>query len=112
MCSLSYAPPPQACYYGHLAVVGQLLEKGADINKTNVWGSTPLLAATESGNMSLVKMLLTHGARVDAGEESPTQFPPLMAAAQNGSEGIAAVLLNQKADPNVQLQGSIIVTHM
>lgn len=104
MC-VSYAPPTQACYYGHLAVVGQLLEKGADINKTNVWGSTPLLAATESGNMSLVKMLLNHGAKVDAEGESCTRFTPLMAAAQNGHEGIAAVLLNQNADPNVQLEG-------
>lgn len=100
------ASPSQACYYGHLAVVGQLLEKGADINKTNVWGCTPLLAATSSGNMSLVKMLLTHGAKVDAGGESPTKFTPLMAAAQYGNEGIAAVLLNQKADPNVQLKGT------
>jgi serine/threonine-protein phosphatase 6 regulatory ankyrin repeat subunit B len=96
----------QACYYGHTAVVGVLLDKGADINLMNSWGATPLLAATQSGNMTLVKMLIQHKASVTPCDKSPTQFTPLMAAAQNGHEGITAVLLNNSADPNVQLAGS------
>ena len=39
-----------------------VLEHGADPNARHLWGYTPLMAAAESGNPALVKLLLRHGA--------------------------------------------------
>jgi ankyrin repeat protein len=48
---------------GHEAVVGLLLEKGADIEfKDRRYGQTPLLWAAEMGHEAVVKLLLEKGA--------------------------------------------------
>ena len=86
-------------------MVGVLLERGASVHSTNHWGATPLLAATQSQNLTLVKMLVSHGASVNLVSDSPTSFTPLMAAVQSGNEGITAVLLNNSADQDVQMKG-------
>ncbi|EMI56167.1 ankyrin repeat-containing protein [Rhodopirellula sallentina SM41] len=50
----------------HADVVETLVAAGADPNQTDDDGITPLMIACQSGKLDLVKMLLDHGAMVDA----------------------------------------------
>ena len=48
-------------------LVRYLVEHGADINKENWVGETPLFKACECGNEDLVSYLIEHGADVNKG---------------------------------------------
>jgi uncharacterized protein len=58
---------------GHEAVALFLLEKGADLTKTDTIGATPLHAAVQTNKVALVKALLAHGADPNA---RLTKAPP------------------------------------
>ena len=42
-----------------------LVERGADINKENEYGETPLFEACENGKLVIVKYLIEHGADIN-----------------------------------------------
>jgi ankyrin repeat protein len=74
-----------------------LIAKGAAINRP---GWTPLHYAAASGDNDIARLLLAHGARIDA--ESPPasgRYTPLMMAAREGHQDTALFLLKQGADP-------------
>lgn len=50
-----------ACYFGHLAIVEELIGFGIDVNKDD-YLVTPLAAACSGGHLSVMKMLLKKGA--------------------------------------------------
>ena len=53
-------------YFGHQAVVKQLLEKGAELeSKDSEYGRTPLSWAARNGRDAVVKLLLEKGAKKD-----------------------------------------------
>ncbi len=74
-----------------------LLDAGADIEKRNRLGATPLLDAALWGDEPVARLLLEHGAdpNADKGE-----FTPLLVAALRGNASLAALLLKHGADPN------------
>jgi ankyrin repeat protein len=77
-----------------------LIAKGAAVNRP---GWTPLHYAAASGDDEIARLLLAHGARVDA--QSPPasgKFTPLMMAAREGHEDTARFLLGQGADPQLK----------
>lgn len=78
--------------HGHLA--RQLIDKGADINKT---GWTALHYAATSAQVPLIALLLEKSAYIDA--ESPNGTTPLMMAAMYGTTGAVKLLLEEGADP-------------
>lgn len=51
----------QACYRGGPLVVALLLERGADPAARGAWGTTPLIRASSSRHVDVVKLLLAHG---------------------------------------------------
>jgi ankyrin repeat protein len=51
---------------GNVEVVKILLEKGADINKANIDGQTPLMMAVGMGHEEVVEALLEYGANINA----------------------------------------------
>ena len=58
---------------GHEELAMFLLNKGADVSKTDTIGTTPLHAAVQTGKLELVKALLAHGANPNA---RLTKAPP------------------------------------
>jgi ankyrin repeat protein len=101
----------------------QLLEAGADVNKTDRWGRTPLYYAVESGCAEAVVPLIQYGARPSPEDLVPAAYRgdvalvslllhhapeaargvgPLHAAAAGCSAEIAALLLRYGADPNAR----------
>ncbi|KAF5825389.1 hypothetical protein DUNSADRAFT_10719 [Dunaliella salina] len=51
-----------ACGWGHVAIVKELIAKGADLSWANHEGGTPLSIADEHGHQAVVKLLKSKGA--------------------------------------------------
>ena len=59
-----------AAYHGHPATVALLAERGAEVNRLNDRGQTPLAGAVFKGEQDVVRTLVAAGADPDLG--SPT----------------------------------------
>jgi hypothetical protein len=81
-----------------------LIEAGTDVNlKNKMILKTPLEIATHSGDLEMVKLLLSKGALPDAGND---ESPPVFKAIMNGRDGIARVLIESGCDiKRVYVQG-------
>jgi ankyrin repeat protein len=84
---------------GQEALVRQLIERGAEVNKP---GWTALHYAASGGHDKIVRLLLDNHAFVDA--ESPNGSTPLMLAAQYGSTATVKMLLEEGAQADQQNQ--------
>ena len=80
----------------HLYVLRLLLGAGADVDKQDRIGSTPLYIAAARGQNHLCKLLLEAGADKDKEDEDGNT--PLLMAARNGHEPVVARLLEAGAD--------------
>ena len=74
------------------------IEEGAEIDKRDDEGQTPLLWATREGYESIVKILLATGANPNSSDHKGQT--PLFWAAHKGYESIVTILLQSGADPN------------
>ena len=59
-----------AAYHGHPDLLAALLKRGADPNRTNDHGQTPLAGAIFKGEDEVVRILMAHGADPAAGSPS------------------------------------------
>ena len=88
-----------AAQQGHIQVVHELLNHGANVNITNSFEETPLITASRYGHIQVVKELLTRDASVNItnshGETS------LSLAVQNGNIETAQELLKSGANANI-----------
>ncbi|XP_025836910.1 protein phosphatase 1 regulatory subunit 12A isoform X5 [Agrilus planipennis] len=85
-----------ACAAGDKDEVLRLLEKGADINTTNVDGLTALHQACIDDNLDMVEFLVENGADVNRGDNEG--WTPLHATASCGFLSIAKYLLENGAN--------------
>ena len=85
---------------GELARVVDLLDKGADIDKPDIYGFTPLIWATTAGNMEILNVLIDRGADINfTNEDGGTA---LYYAVTNGKVDELNILLQHGANPNVR----------
>ncbi|MBF2005679.1 MAG: ankyrin repeat domain-containing protein [Chlorogloeopsis fritschii C42_A2020_084] len=80
-----------ACYHGYETIVDELIRAGSDINlKSAIF--TPLIAASYSGHLGIVKKLIKHGAnpKMSIG----TELDALAYAQEGGHEDIITFLQN------------------
>ena len=84
----------------HLHVVQYLLEQGADMEKSDMYGNTPLLHAANLGHLEITRYLLEQGA--DRDKVADDGFTPLHAAVGNGQLETAKLLMIYGADLNAK----------
>src|SRR4029079_3130923 len=87
---------------GDAAIVDLLLKAGANPNQSLPGGETPLMTASRTGALDVVRALLSHGATVDAQDERRGQTA-LMWAAAEGHAAVVHALIDAGADINATL---------
>lgn len=78
-----------------------LLSNGSDVNARDVFSQTPLHYAATTGNIEVARVLVAHGADVNATNKSYLTRP-LHLAALNGHTAMAKLLIDNGADINAQ----------
>ena len=87
-------------YFKHEATAAFLLEQGMDPNHMNWHRFTLLHHMAAEGEMAKAKLLLAHGANIDAIDEE-YRSTPLGVAARRGQLALVKLLLDQGADPTL-----------
>jgi ankyrin repeat protein len=90
-----------ASHKGHLAVVRELLARGANIEAASNNGATCLFLASEKGQLDIVCELLARGANVNAATDVGTT--PLIHASRCGRVEVVRALLAAGADKRKRL---------
>jgi ankyrin repeat protein len=93
-----FAPLHLACYFGHEEMAQLLLDGGADpdVVSRNAMSLRPLHSASASRALGIVRMLLEHGADVNAQQHGG--WTALHAAAKHGDLRLVELLLSRGAD--------------
>ena len=82
------------------AILGMLLDRGADVNIRNRQGRSALFYACRGANVAVQDMLLAHGANVHITDRAGVTA--LMVAAEYGDERVARILLDKGLDANAR----------
>jgi predicted nucleic acid-binding OB-fold protein len=91
---------------GDVAVVKDLLDKGANVNSKNRYGSTPLFFACDRGHLEVVKLLLDRGADMNA-RDTFYNASPLTWAMSKKHQTIVELLIDRGVDVSDALRGAI-----
>lgn len=109
MLSCEYTKIINAARRGSIVEISKLLKQGYDINcglKENI--RTPLHWAVQEKRCRTVKYLINNGAVIDAIDEDG--MTPLVLASGNGCLLIVKLLLENGANPNIQIRKSGMIT--
>jgi ankyrin repeat protein len=82
-----------------LEIVTILVGHGADVNRRDPQGDTPLNRAASNGYIRVVKKLLESGA--DMNMSGKHGWTPLLCAVESGNLELVKLLLKEGADPNL-----------
>ena len=82
-------------------MIEKLLKAGADVNSPNADGQTALMVVARSGKVEAARVLLSHGADVNAKEQWREQTALIWAAAQN-QPAMVKELIAHGADVNAR----------
>jgi uncharacterized protein len=100
-----FGPLGLASFFGHEQAVQVLLAHGArvDAASSNGMHVMPLHSAAAARSVPIARLLLEHGAPVNARQGgSGSGFTPLMEAAFNGQVDMVQILLDHGADPQLR----------
>jgi len=86
---------------GEIFRMRELLAQGAEVNRRNDYGATPLIEASLRGYQAMVRALLEHGADVGAVDDV-FGATALNFAALTGQEEVVEILLKFGADVNAK----------
>ncbi|XP_022723360.1 potassium channel SKOR-like isoform X2 [Durio zibethinus] len=95
-----------AAYHGDLYQLKSLIRAGADPNKTDYDGRSPLHLAASKGHDDITSFLLQHG--VDINLKDKFGNTPLLEAIKNGHDHLAALLVKEGASLNIDDAGSFL----
>lgn len=101
--SIGTTPLLLAAKLGKIAVVDFLLNKGAEINRQDIFGNTPLLISIGNKNsesIEIVKLLLNRGADVNKADKKG-QTPLMIAVTLNDSAKVK-LLIDKGANPLIK----------
>jgi len=85
-------PMNMAASRGDDAMVNLLLSYGADVNRSDGSGTSPLLAATRARKLTTVRLLLEHGANPRSGSSYDGSSPLHAASGTNDTQLLAELL--------------------
>jgi len=90
-----------ACFFGQGDAARLLIEKGALVDDvaSNPTKVMPLHSAASARNLEAARLLLEHGAPVNARQQGG--WAPIHAAAQNGDRAMVELMLKHGADPRL-----------
>jgi ankyrin repeat protein len=94
---------PDAAEQGDKTAVRTLLQTGADVNASQVDGTTALHWAAYRDDAEMAAILVRAGAKVNVANRYG--MPPLAQASKNGNAAIVKLLLDAGADANTTLKG-------
>ncbi|KAK6267607.1 hypothetical protein QUC31_011767 [Theobroma cacao] len=95
-----------AAYHGDLHQLKSLIRAGADPDKTDYDGRSPLHLAASKGHDDITKYLIQHG--VDINLKDKFGNAPLLEAIKNGHDHVAAMLVREGAYLNIDDAGSFL----
>jgi ankyrin repeat protein len=87
---------------GSLAAMKYLIEKGANVNRENNEGMTPIIVAVKDNKLEKVQLLINSGS-LDLNKKESLGRPPLWFSAQNTGMECAKLLIDHGADINERL---------
>lgn len=97
-----------AAYHNDMASVQTLVSQGYNVNTPGDFGQTALLQAACNGNVAMVKLLLDHGAKIDAMAEGITPLtgaimaPSIPLSFRKGDyTGVVRLLVQRGANVNI-----------
>jgi len=90
-------PLNEACFHGHIEIVQSLIENGANVNKENFLGITPISVAALSGKHDCVVAMIQAGANIDGGK-----IPALSHSILNGHPQCLKALLRHGASIDIE----------
>jgi ankyrin repeat protein len=91
------APLAVAAVEADPVIIGALLEAGADVESANAEGQTALMVVARTGRVDAARLLIQHGARVNAHESFGGQTALMWAAAQKHPDMIRLLIENGAA---------------
>jgi hypothetical protein len=92
----------EAIKKGNAEIVSALIKHGADVNKKNSGGDTPLIVAINRGNEEMVRLLIKNGA--DANTVGWSKANPLYLAEKKGNQQIIESLKSAGARPMTEAE--------
>ncbi|XP_021298262.1 potassium channel SKOR isoform X2 [Herrania umbratica] len=95
-----------AAYHGDLHQLKSLIRAGADPDKTDYDGRSPLHLAASKGHDDITQYLIQHG--VDINLKDKFGNTPLLEAIKNGHDHVAAMLVREGAYLNIDDAGSFL----
>jgi len=94
-------PMSEAAVIGNPAMLGLLLEAGADVESANADGQTALMVVARTGRVEAARLLIARGANVNAKETWRGQTALMWASAQR-QPAIVTELIARGADVNAR----------
>ena len=100
-----FTPLGLAVFFGHKQTVEVLLSFGAEVNTPSreTMKVTPLHSAAAAREVAIARLLIAHGANVNA-KQTESGFTPLHESAANGDKEFARLLLENGADINAKMK--------